>query len=193
MKRIILALIALFFLLESFAYGQTNFSSIYSNQQSAEANYRSAERAEKYQNNSAARAIAAIKKLEQNVLVYHSLDEFEVGGKLALVSLETFKDHLQHVTAEVEMILPHLPQGRLKTHIANALASYRDGVFWWQKIYQPRVVHASALQFAEITKTPSDLVLTSTMPYTVAIHWRQARKFLQRAEMLMSQRDRLLK
>ena len=128
-----------------------------------------------------ARAIAALKRLEGDVLIYRSLGDFEENGKLACVPFENFKKDLQEVTAQVEPVLARLPESRLKIQIANALESYRDGSFWWQKIDQPRVVHVSALR-AETTSTSSDAAFSSTVPYTVAIHWRQAHRYLSQAE-----------
>ena len=133
----------------------------------------------------AASAITALKRLDEDVLVYRSLGDFEANGKLARVSFEAFQNDLQEVTAEVERTLSRLPQSKLKIEITNALDSYRDGAFWWQKIYQPRVVHVSALAATEFNRTPSDTAFLSTVPYTVAIHWRQAGKYLKRAEELM--------
>jgi len=143
----------------------------------------------------AARAISALKRLDRDVLVYHSLGDFEESGKLARVSFDVFKNDLQAVTSEVEPLLSRLPQSRLKTEIRNALDSYRDGAFWWQKldhqidhqIDQPRVVHVSALAFSESTRASSDTALLANVPYTVAIHWRQAEKYLKRAEGLMNE------
>lgn len=137
------------------------------------------------ENTLAARSITAVQRLEKDVLVYRSLGEFEANGRLARVSFETFQNDLQEVTAQVEPMLSRLPQGRLKTEISNALDSYRDGAFWWQKIDQPRVVHVSALTATEFNRTPSDTAFLSTVPYTVAIHWRQAGRYLKRAEALM--------
>jgi len=134
----------------------------------------------------AARSIAALKRLDRDVVVYRSLGDFEESGKLARVSFETFRNDLQEVTAEVEPLLSRLPQGKLKTEITNALDSYRDGAFWWQKIDQPRVVHVSALAFSEHTRTSSDTALLANVPYTVAIYWRQAEKYLKRAEGMMN-------
>jgi hypothetical protein len=138
----------------------------------------------------AACAIAALKRLDRDVLVYRSLGDFEESGKLARVSFDAFKNDLHAVTAEVEPLLSRLPQSRLKTEIRNALDSYRDGAFWWQKIDhqidQPRVVHVSALAFSEQTRTSSDTALLANVPYTVAIHWRQADKYLKRAEGMMN-------
>lgn len=135
----------------------------------------------------AARAISALKRLDRDVLVYHSLGDFEESGKLARVSCDVFKNDLQAVTAEVRPLLSRLPPSRLKTEIQNALDSYRDGAFWWQKIDQPRVVHVSALAFSENTRTSSDTALLANVPYTVAIHWRQAEKYLKRAEGMMNE------
>jgi hypothetical protein len=138
----------------------------------------------------AARAIAALKRLDRDVLVYRSLGDFEESGKLARVSFDAFKNDLQSGTEEVEPLLSRLPQSRLKTEIRNALDSYRDGAFWWQKIDnqidQRRVVHVSALTFSEHTRAPSDTALLANIPYTVAIHWRQAEKYLKRAEGMMN-------
>ena len=134
----------------------------------------------------AARAISALKRLDRDVLVYRSLGDFEESGKLARLSFETFRNDLGEVTAEVEPLLSRLPQSRLKTEIQNALDSYRDGAFWWQKIDQPRVIHVSALAFSEPTRTSSDTALLANVPYTVAIHWRQAQKYLKRAEGMMN-------
>src|SRR6266849_10889176 len=134
-----------------------------------------------------ARAIAALKRLDRDVLVYRSLGDFEENGKLARVSFEAFRNDLGGVTAEVEPLLSRLPQSRMKTEMRNALDSYRDGAFWWQKIDRPGVVHVSALAFSENTRTSSDTTLLATVPYTVAIHWRQAEKYLKRAEGLMNE------
>ena len=132
----------------------------------------------------AARALSALKRLDSQVIVYRSLGDFEAEGKLARVPFAQFANDLQAVTNEVEPMLSRLPQSRLKTEITNALDSYRDGVFWWEKIDQPRVVHVSALTSTE-TRTSSDSAFLATVPYTVAIHWRQANRYLKRAEELL--------
>ena len=134
----------------------------------------------------AMRATAALKRLEKDVLIYRSLGDFEENGKLARVTFEAFKNDLQEVSCEVEPLLSRLPPSKLKIELTNALDSYRDGAFWWAKIYQPRVVNVSALGFAETTRTSSDTAYLSTVPYTVAIHWRQAGKYLKRAEEMMN-------
>jgi hypothetical protein len=136
----------------------------------------------------ASRSLAALKRLEKDVLVYRSLGDFEASGKLARVSYPIFRNDLNEVTAEVESMLARLPESSLKAELTNALASYRDGEFWWQKLDQPRVVNVSALAFADTKRTPSDTAMQSTVPYTVAIHWRQAGRYLRSAERMIGTR-----
>lgn len=131
--------------------------------------------------NDSRRAIGQLKRLEQQVIVYRSLGDLEDGRRLGLVPLATFEKELREVTGELEVILPRVPAGPLKTQLANALASYRDGAFWWRQIDQPRVVDISALRYSN-TVVPVDKVLVSSIPYTVVINWRQAARYLARAE-----------
>jgi hypothetical protein len=132
------------------------------------------------------RAIHQLKRLEQKVIVYRSLADFEDGRRLARVPLKTFEKELGEVTGEIELILDRMPSGRLKTQLANALACYRDGVFWWRQIDEPRVVDVSTLRYSENAR-PADKVLASSIPYTVAINWRQAQHYLAQAERLARQ------
>jgi hypothetical protein len=134
----------------------------------------------------AARSMVALRRLEKDVLVYRSLGEFEANGKLARVSYQAFRKDLTEVSAEVEPLLARLPVGKLRSELDNALASYRDGEFWWQKIDQPRVVHVSALASRANSFAPSDTAFGDTVPYTVTIHWRQANRYLRRAQQLMN-------
>jgi hypothetical protein len=132
------------------------------------------------------RAIIALQRLDRDVLVYRSLGDFEENGTLARVSFDVFRNDLRQVSQEVEPLIARLPQGSLKIEIANALDSYRDGAFWWEKIDQPKVVPVSALTSINVTHTSADAVFLSTVPYTVVIHWRQAGKYLKRAAEMMS-------
>jgi hypothetical protein len=134
-----------------------------------------------------ARVIAALKRLDSQVIVYRSLADFEDGRKLARMSLRTFEHELVEVNAEVQPLLNEMPAGKLKLQLANALDSFRDGVFWWRQFDQPRVVSVSALAASEGTRTPADAAFASTMPYTVAIHWRQAHAYLNQSEKLLNE------
>lgn len=133
-------------------------------------------------NDAGIRAIVALKRLENEVIVYDSLVDFENSGKLARVPLRTFEQKLVEVLNEVEPVLSRMPASRVKWQLTNALNSYRDGLFWWSQIDRPRVVHVSSLAASEGERSRFDAAFLSTIPYTVAIHWRQAQKYLNQAE-----------
>jgi hypothetical protein len=134
-----------------------------------------------------AKVIAALKRLDSQIIVYRSLADFEDGRKLARVSLRAFEHELVEVNAEVQPLLNEMPAGRLKLQLANSLDSFRDGVFWWRQIDQPRVISVSALATSDRTQAPADAAFASTMPYTVAIHWRQAHSYLNQSEKLLNE------
>ncbi|HEX3084840.1 MAG TPA: hypothetical protein VHP99_09985 [Pyrinomonadaceae bacterium] len=134
-----------------------------------------------------ARAIAELKRLDEKVIVYRSLAEFEDSRKLARVSLRTFEHEIQEVDAELQPLLNEMPAGKLKLQLTNALDSFRDGAFWWRKIDQPRVINVSVLAASAQTRSPADAAFVSSVPYTVAIHWRQARAYLNQSEKLVNE------
>ena len=128
----------------------------------------------------AARAIFLLKRLDNDVIVYESLADFEESGALARVPLETFQRDLLEITPELQKLVMSLPDTPLRADIVNAFASYRDGADWWQKIAEPRMVTVSELKSRERDST-SDASFVADIPYNVAVHWRQANKYLQRA------------
>jgi len=131
-----------------------------------------------------AKAIAALKRLEKDVIVYRSLADFQENGKLGRVSLQAFQQDLSEVTREVQPAIMRMPASRLKIKLTNALDSFRDGAYWWRQVDQPRVVDVSALAVSEFSRSSADAAFLETAPYTVAIHWRQAHAYLSQAEML---------
>lgn len=137
-----------------------------------------------------AKAIEALRRLHNQVIIYRSLGEFEESGRLARVPLREFENELRVVTVELKPIVSQLPPSKFRNDVVNALASYRDGLFWWRKIDQPRVVHVSALRYDGQDRTPADAAFRSNIPYAVAIHWRQAAQYLNRAEALIDEREK---
>lgn len=129
----------------------------------------------------ASQAILLLKRLDDDVIVYRSRGDFEEGRQLARVPLETFQRHLNEVNGEVEELAARLPEGRLRSEIRNALASYRDGAYWWERAHQPRVINVSRLETSIPAATSSDKSFAASLPYTIALHWRQANKHLRRA------------
>lgn len=134
------------------------------------------------------RALSALQRLQANVITYRSMQDFESDGKLGRVPVDTFKANLYRIITEVEPMLDQLSDPKLRAHLRNALFSFRDGVFWWEKVTQSRVVTPQMIFLEPTSKTPSEIVFESNVPHTVAIYWRQAAKFLLRAQTLLSRK-----
>ena len=132
-----------------------------------------------------AKAIAALKSLDKDVIVYRSLADFQETGKLARVSLQAFQQELNEVTREVEPVIMRMPASKLKMKLRNALDAFRDGAYWWRQVDQPRVINVSALALSDISRSSADAAFLQTAPYTVAINWRQAHTYLTQAVMLV--------
>ena len=133
------------------------------------------------QNEALARqAISNLRLLESEVIVYKSLAAFEEGRALGRVSFPVFQNDLQRVSIEIEMILARLPENKSKTDLFNALSCYRDGAYWWGRISKTGVIHVSE-PLTETSRTEFDVAYRSSVPYTVAINWRNASKYLRRA------------
>ncbi len=134
----------------------------------------------------ASHAIAALRQLHSHVIVYESLFDFETNNRVANVSLEIFNTDLARVTQEVELLLSNISNPKLQRSLTNALCSYRDGAFWWSKLDRRRVVPVQELRLAFKSPSAPEAFLNNTVPYTVVIHWRQANKFLLKAEQLIT-------
>ena len=128
------------------------------------------------------KALAALARLDRDVIVYRSLADFEAGGRLAQISLVQFESELRDVKGEVAPLLDQIPKGRLKSALENALDSFTDGAFWWSRIEERRVIPVSELISDDLPRAPADRAFISSIPYTVAIHWRQAHEYLKQAQ-----------
>ena len=127
-----------------------------------------------------ARAIFLLKRLDDDVIVYDSVGNFEASGTMARVSFETFQRDLFDITPELQKLVSSLPDTPLRADLINAFASYRDGGNWWEKISASPLVNVSELK-SGATDSTSDASFVAGIPYTVAIQWRQANEYLQRA------------
>jgi hypothetical protein len=127
-----------------------------------------------------ARAIFLLKRLDDDVIVYDSLNDVEDTGTLARVPFETFQRDLLDITPELKNLLLNLPDTSLRADLINAFTSYRAGADSWEKISNLRVVNISHVR-SRVTDSTSDACFVSSLPYTVAGHWRQANKYLQDA------------
>jgi hypothetical protein len=127
-----------------------------------------------------ARAIFLLKRLDDDVMVYDSLSDFEGTGTLARVPFETFQRDLLEITPELQKLLSNLPDTLLRADLIKAFTSYRDGADSWEKISERRVVKVSDLK-SRAGDFTSDASFVAAIPYTIVVHWQHANKYLQRA------------
>jgi len=127
-----------------------------------------------------ARAISLLKRLDDDVIVYKSLEDFKEGRTLARVPFETFQSDLLEITPELQKLVSSLPDTPLRADLIGAFASFRDGADWWEKVSERRAVNVSELK-SRGTDSTSDAFFVAGIPYTIAAHWRQANNCLQRA------------
>lgn len=127
-----------------------------------------------------ARAIFLLKRLDDDVIVYDSLGDFEGSGLLARVPFETFQRDLLDITPDLRKLLLNLPDTALRADLINAFTSYRDGADSWEKFSARRVVNVCELK-SSATDSTSDTAFVAGIPYTVVVRWQQANNYLQRA------------
>ena len=127
-----------------------------------------------------ARAIFLLRRLDDNVIVYKSARDFEDSQKLARVSFESFQTHLLEITPELQKLVSSLPDTPLRADLIKSFASFRDGTDWWEKISGPQAVNVAEVKSGPCDST-SDASFVAGIPYIVAVQWRQANEYLQRA------------
>src|ERR1700675_1526411 len=63
-------------------------------------------------------AIALLKRLDRDVLVFRSLGDFEADGRLARVPFETYKKDFEEVSAQVGPMISRLPHSKVRSEIS---------------------------------------------------------------------------
>lgn len=135
---------------------------------------------------SAAEAVAALRRLGGGVFVYGSYDAFAEGRSLARVPFKRFSRELKETSERVARLLSWLPESGLKAELRGALQTYRDGGYWWGKIYCSAVVRAGDDCLPADERMTFGGAYLATLPYTVAVNWRNADRHLTRAEKMLN-------
>jgi hypothetical protein len=120
------------------------------------------------------RAVAALKRLEQNVCAYASLGEFEERKVLARVSFEELSGEMAGALWRVDAVLRSLPRGPIFYALYRARNAYGDGLFWWEKTYRRDKKTVSASSFTEPDGLRPLGLEADAVNYTVVANWRNA-------------------
>jgi hypothetical protein len=130
----------------------------------------------------AERSLAILKTLDKEVNSYSSLAEFEARNQVARVSFDKLAGDFETVATTTQQLLSSLPRNLLYYQLQNALNSYSDGLFWWQKTRTRR--DAAVISVRNWTEPATQKPLgfdAGTINYTVICNWRKARKHIANA------------
>jgi hypothetical protein len=131
-------------------------------------------------------ALAALRRLAGVVETYSTGDALEEAVRVKRVSFEQLSREISESLMAVEQVLASLPRGRLYVLLDNARGSYRDGLFWWGKVYRMREMTVSVNNLA----APDPLRLIGLSPGTVTgtvlANWRSALRYAREAEIVTS-------
>ncbi|HEV7374718.1 MAG TPA: hypothetical protein VGN95_08370 [Pyrinomonadaceae bacterium] len=129
-------------------------------------------------------AVAILKTLDGEVNSYSSLGEFEERNEVARVSFDKLSGDFETMATTLQQLLSSLPRNLLYYQLQNALNSYSDGLFWWQKTHARRAGAAAVVSVNNWTEPALQKPLgfdADTINYTVICNWRKARKHIANA------------
>lgn len=129
----------------------------------------------------ARRLVSLLSTLDKNVNTYSSLAHFEERNAVAGVSFDKMSRDFRSVAPAAYALLSALPRNSLAYHLQNALNSYGDGLFWWEKTYRQREMVVSVNNWTEPPpKNPLGFDAAG-INYTVVTQWKKAGKHITSA------------
>lgn len=129
----------------------------------------------------AERVVAVLKTLDAEVNSYSSLGEFEEQGTIAKVSYEKLSKDFETAARTIRPLLSSLPRNLLSYQLQNALNSYGDGLFWWQKTHHRGTAAEAVVSAGDWTEPAPQRPLdfdAASLNYTVICNWRKARRHM---------------
>lgn len=122
--------------------------------------------------------VSTLQSLERDVNSYASLGEFEAHNRVAKVSFDQLSNDFENVSAACLPVLASLPRNSLTYHLQNALNSYADGLFWWQKTYKRKEIVVSAQNWTEPPPRNPLGFDAAGIDYAVISNWRKAERHI---------------
>lgn len=141
----------------------------------------------------ARRAVELLQALDAEVNAYDSLADYEQGRVLSRVAPERLEADFAETLRALDRLLAALPRGgQLYTPLRNARNSYRDGLHWHRRT-ATRAALTVAADAPASSFAPDPLEAMRLDPasagYTVAVNWRNARRYTTEARELLVHED----
>jgi len=131
--------------------------------------------------NLANRLVALLKTLDDEVNTYSSLGDFEERNAVAKVSFAKLSHDFKSIAPTAYSLLSSLPRNSLTYHLQNALNSYSDGLFWWEKTYRQREMVVSVNNWTEPASRNPLGFDAGGINYAVVCQWRKAARHIASA------------
>jgi hypothetical protein len=129
----------------------------------------------------AERAVTLLKTVDEKVNAYPSLAEFEEHGRVAQVPFDQLSSDFKTVASNARQLLSSLPRSPIYYNLQNALSSYGDGLFFWEKTYRRKAMVVNANNWVEPDAPKARALDAGVVDYTVVCNWRNARKYITKA------------
>jgi hypothetical protein len=126
--------------------------------------------------------VSILQTLERDVNSYASLGEFEAHNRVAKVSFDQLSNDFKKASDACLPVLTSLPRNSLTYHLQNALNSYADGLFWWQKTYKRKEIVVSAQNWTEPPPRNPLGFDAAGVDYAVVSNWRKAGRHIAIAQ-----------
>jgi hypothetical protein len=126
--------------------------------------------------------VSVLQTLERDVNSYASLGEFEAHNRVAKVSFDQLSNDFKRASAACLPVLTSLPRNSLTYHLQNALNSYADGLFWWQKTYKRKEAVVSVQNWTEPPPRNPLGFDAAGIDYAVVSNWRKAGRHIAIAQ-----------
>lgn len=129
----------------------------------------------------AARVVATLKPLEGLVNTVPAYSDYQGRRASSGAGFDQLDREFGDALASAGALLYSLPRGPAFYCLSNAWRSFKDGQFWYQKVYQSKKLVVSAYGFEgdplEDLRLDADQV-----SHTVAVNWKAAIKYSRLAE-----------
>lgn len=133
----------------------------------------------------ARQALVALEGLEALTNAPATLADYEAEKRLGKVSPAEFGERLDAASQTIAQSLAWLPESRVKSDLNNALQSYADALWWWQRSDRPLVVSVAGSKFAGQNFAAMSHLPDTQLGYNAVANLRHAREYAHRAAALL--------